>query len=1168
MSAMPITGGMGHRSSRKSKRGAIHRAACLQRACCLESLESRLLLSSANYAWNDVAIGAGGFVDGIFYDPHNPNVMYARTDVSGLYKSVNDGASWTELLHWTGGNGNGGSSGVLSFAIDPENSNDIYADTGFGNDGSVLYSTDAGATWGVTQLSIYVGGNDDGRGAGERIAVDPYDSNIIMLGSSANGLWESTNAGHSFSQVTSISTTASIDSVVFDPNGGTAGNPTQEIFLGENSTSSGTNLLETTNGGTSWSQVTGTGAVPTGWLVNRAVMASDGNLYVAYANDQAPTEPTNGGIMRYKTSTGVWTNVSPVVPQRAAAPYDDFGYCGIALDPNSPTTLVVTSLDRYNYGDQIWRTTNANSSSPSWTALFSSSSNNGTGGYNTTRNMSNAPWAAGTGDGINNWACAVAIDPFNSAQIMYGSGGGIFATNNGTSTSTLTAPNSWYFPDNGLEMTGAFSLAGSTGGTPLYSGLGDIGGFGHTTLAFSPEQGSFGGGTVTSVDYAGSAPNDMIAVTAAGEGLYSTNGGTSVTSFASTPPGILNYNSWSDGTVALSANDQTMVWAPSNEGPYYSGNHGASWTATNLIASVTSITQSGGVPTVVTSSANNFAVGQYITITGATPSAYNGTYTIASIINSTTFTYTDSNVTSSTTSPATGTITAGLNGTILSDKVNPNYFYYWSENETWNGFTLYISTNGGQTFSPSAGGTIGTGQIQVAVNATVAGQIWISTYIGLYESTNFGASFNHLGSWSNNFQALALGAPAPGSSYPSIYAWGTPAGDSFQGIYRSDDGGNSWLQVDDVNHQYSGYPLVMAADPNVFGRFYISSGGIIAGNPATSLPNGWSDTDINEPGNYGWATNSTTLSTGATVNQWNVVGGGAGFSSSPISISSLSRTGGVATAITTTACGLQVGQTITISGASNSVYDGTFVVTGLYDTVAGLNNDIGAATEFTFAIAAGTDTASGTITATLDDQFNFAYQPITGSASISAQLLSLTNADNGNGTPQAGVMYRASTNPNDPFFELVQTSANSLLLEYRTTTSGSVTTQALSGVPVGSEYVKIVRDGSNFSGYYSSNGTTWTQLGSTITITAMPSTANVGLAATASYNPQLTDATFTKVTVAGGLTVQSPAAANPNPVTGTSTALSALGTENGSGSGLTYSWSYTGPSGVSYTGNT
>ena len=266
----------------------------------------------------------------------------------------------------------------------------------------------------------------------------------------------------------------------------------------------------------------------------------------------------------------------------------------------------------------------------------------------------------------------------------------------------------------------------------------------------------------------------------------------------------------------------------------------------------------------------------------------------------------------------------------------------------------------------------------------------------------------------------------------------------------------------------------MAADPNVFGRFYISSGGIIAGNPATSLPSGWTDTDINEPGNYGWATSSTTLSTGTTVNHWNLAGGGAGFSSTPFSISSLSRTGGVATAITTSASGVQVGQTITISGASNSAYDGTFVVTGLYDTVAGLNNDIGAATEFTFAIAAGTDTASGTITATLNDQFNYAYEPITGNANVSAQLLSLTNPDNGDGTPQAGVMFRAATNPTDPFIALVQTSLSNLVLEYRTTAGGSITTQTLTGIPVGSEYLEIVRNGSNFSAMYGTNGTTWT----------------------------------------------------------------------------------------------
>ena len=52
------------------------------------------------------------------------------------------------------------------------------------------------------------------------------------------------------------------------------------------------------------------------------------------------------------------------------------------------------------------------------------------------------------------------------------------------------------------------------------------------------------------------------------------------------------------------------------------------------------------------------------------------------------------------------------------------------------------------------------------------------------------------------------------------------------------------------------------------------------------------------------------------------------------------------------------------------------------------------------------------------------------------------------------------------------------------------------------------------------------------------------------------------------LSITKAAAANPNPVAGTSTALSALGSENGSGAGLTYAWSYTGPTGVTYSGAT
>ena len=105
-------------------------------------------------------------------------------------------------------------------AIDPNNPNNLYALVGqyTGTDGDVLYSTNAGQTWSQTALSFYVGGNLNGRATGERIAVDPNDSSIVFLGSNANGLWESTNSGHSFSQVTgfpSPDTAGASGSVIF-----------------------------------------------------------------------------------------------------------------------------------------------------------------------------------------------------------------------------------------------------------------------------------------------------------------------------------------------------------------------------------------------------------------------------------------------------------------------------------------------------------------------------------------------------------------------------------------------------------------------------------------------------------------------------------------------------------------------------------------------------------------------------------------------------------------------------------------------------------------------------------------------------------------------------------------------------------------------------------------
>ncbi len=69
---------------------------------------------------------------------------------------------------------------------------------------------------------------------------------------------------------------------------------------------------------------------------------------------------------------------------------------------------------------------------------------------------------------------------------------------------------------------------------------------------------------------------------------------------------------------------------------------------------VTTLTRSGGTVTVTVTTTIWFVVGMTITIAGATPTAYNGAWTVATIIDSNNFTFT---ITGTPTSPATGTIT-------------------------------------------------------------------------------------------------------------------------------------------------------------------------------------------------------------------------------------------------------------------------------------------------------------------------------------------------------------------------------------------------------------------------------------------------------------------------------------------------------------------------------
>jgi hypothetical protein len=87
----------------------------------IDYLERRVLLAAQPYDWRNVNIGGGGFVDGVFFDPTKQNVIYARTDIGGLYKTVNGGTNWQQLLDFANNQTSDSyqQMGVLSFALDP-----------------------------------------------------------------------------------------------------------------------------------------------------------------------------------------------------------------------------------------------------------------------------------------------------------------------------------------------------------------------------------------------------------------------------------------------------------------------------------------------------------------------------------------------------------------------------------------------------------------------------------------------------------------------------------------------------------------------------------------------------------------------------------------------------------------------------------------------------------------------------------------------------------------------------------------------------------------------------------------------------------------------------------------------------------------------------------------
>jgi hypothetical protein len=141
-----------------------------------------------------------------------------------------------------------------------------------------------------------------------------------------------------------------------------------------------------------------------------------------------------------------------------------------------------------------------------------------------------------------------------------------------------------------------------------------------------------------------------------------------------------------------------------------------------------------------------------------------------------------------------------------------------------------------------------------------------------------------------------------------------------------------------------------------------------------------------------------------------------------------------------------------------------------------------------------------------NDQFHFLFQSATGDCEIVARVATIENT---NTQAKAGVMIRESNTAGSRYVAVLVTPGNGARFQARATTSGN-TADTRANKVAAPEWVKLRRVGHTFTGYYSSNGTSWTQFGTQTIV--MGTSVSFGLAVTSRNSATLCTTTIESVT--------------------------------------------------------
>ncbi len=281
--------------------------------------------------------------------PTQPNVYYFGAVSGGVWKTVNAGVTWEPIFD------DQPVSSIGSIAVAESDPNIIYVGTGEacirGNisygDG-VYKSLDAGKTWQHVGLR-------DTRHIG-RVLVHPRNPDLVYVAALGHafgpnperGVFRSRDGGKIWEKVLyKDEKTGAID-LAFDPSNPNvlfaalweAGRTPWSLTSG----GPGSGLYKSSDGGTTWKQLTGNG-LPGGIWGKIGVSVSGGDSNRVYAIIEAEEEA--GGVYRSDDGGNTWKQMSSDHRLRHRPWY----YTHIVADPQNPDTVYVLCVSLYKSTD-------------------------------------------------------------------------------------------------------------------------------------------------------------------------------------------------------------------------------------------------------------------------------------------------------------------------------------------------------------------------------------------------------------------------------------------------------------------------------------------------------------------------------------------------------------------------------------------------------------------------------------------------------------------------------------------------------------------------------------------------------------------------------------------------------------------------------------------------